>query len=61
MQVSSTGNSENIDTSHLAGKKLRGELLALLKDYGGLTYKEIKQISIFQKLSLNSLGGIYKN
>jgi len=52
---------EKIDTSHLAGKKLRGELLALLKDYGGLTYKEIKQISIFQKLSLNSLGGIYKN
>ncbi len=52
---------ENIDASHFDGKRLRGELLVLLKDVGGLTYKEIKQIPIFRELSLASLGSIYRN
>lgn len=49
----------NIRTFH--GKRLRGELLVLLKDLGGLKYSEIIKLDIFSDLQLNSLGSIYKN
>jgi REP element-mobilizing transposase RayT len=52
---------EKIDITTLEGKRQRGELLVLLKDKGGLTYKEIREIDIFGDLRLNSLRGIYRN
>lgn len=42
------------------GKQLRGELLVLLKDEGGLTYREIVENPIFQSLKYSSLGKLYK-
>jgi len=42
------------------GKQLRGELLVLLKDKGGLTYREIVRIAVFQSLKYSSLGKLYK-
>jgi hypothetical protein len=38
---------EEIDITSLEGKRQRGELLVLLKDKGGLTYKEIREIDIY--------------
>jgi putative transposase len=52
---------EEIDTNTLEGKRLRGELLVLLKDKCGLLYKEIGEIDIFSDLRHNSLRGIYRN
>jgi hypothetical protein len=52
---------EEIDITTLEGKRQRGELLVLLKDKGGLTYKEIREIDIFGDLRFNSLRGIYRN
>ncbi|MCK4420211.1 transposase [candidate division WOR-3 bacterium] len=42
------------------GKQLRGELLVLLKDEGGLTYSEIVRTPVFQSLKYSSLGKLYK-
>jgi REP element-mobilizing transposase RayT len=42
------------------GKQLRGELLVLLRDEGGLTYREIVENPIFQSLKYSSLGKLYK-
>ena len=52
---------EEIDISTLEGKRQRGELLVLLKDQAGLTYKEIGKFDIFGYLKFNSLRGIYRN
>jgi putative transposase len=52
---------EEIDITSLEGKRQRGELLVLLKDKGGLTYKEIREIDIFGDLKYDSLRGIYRN
>lgn len=51
----------DIDSKSYEGKRLRGELMVNLKDKAGLTYGEIKKISIFSELKLTSLGWIYKN
>jgi hypothetical protein len=45
----------------LEGKKHRGELLVLLKDVAGITYKEISEFDIFGDLRFNSLRGIYRS
>jgi len=50
----------NINTNTLEGKKLRAELLILLKDKAGLTYKEIIEYPVFKPLKYLSLGQLYK-
>lgn len=42
------------------GKRLRSELLVLLKDRSGLKYGEIKKYKPFSSLKYSSLGQIYK-
>lgn len=51
---------DGIDTGTWAGKRLRGELLILLKDEAGLKYREIREIDIFSELSFSSLRRLYK-
>jgi hypothetical protein len=53
-------NFEEIETETLSGKRLRGELLVLLKDLTGLKYKEINAICIFSDLSFSSLRSLYR-
>ena len=53
-------NVEEIETWTWAGKRLRGELLVLLKDKAGLKYKDISKISVFSNLSFTSLGSLYR-
>lgn len=53
-------NLEEINVEVYHGKRLRGELLVLLKEEGGLTYKEIIKLPIFQSLKYSSLGYLYK-
>lgn len=53
-------NLEEINVEVYHGKRLRGELLVLLKEKGGLTYKEIIKLPIFQSLKYSSLGYLYK-
>lgn len=50
---------EDLDTSTYERKRLRGEFLVLLKDLGGLKYKEIKEFDLFCDLSFGSLGSLY--
>jgi len=50
----------DLDLSTHAHKRLRGELLVLLKERAGLTYREIVQMDLFGDLSINSLGTLYK-
>ncbi|HDP94052.1 MAG TPA: hypothetical protein ENN40_01690 [Candidatus Aminicenantes bacterium] len=50
----------DLDLSTHAHKRLRAELLLLLKEQGGLTYREIAQMDMFGDLSINSLGTLYK-
>jgi len=52
-------NYDEIDTGTWSGKRLRGELLVLLKDKAGLKYKEISGISVFSNLSFSSLRELY--
>ena len=52
-------NFDEIDTGTWTGKRLRGELLVLLKDRAGLKYKEISEISVFSNLSFSSLRDLY--
>jgi hypothetical protein len=51
---------DDIDTVTWEGKRLRGDLLILLKDIAGLKYKEIKDIGIFSDLSFSSLPRLYR-
>ena len=51
---------QNLSFSSFFEKRLRGRLLVLLKDKGGLTYSEILQFPIFKSLKFSSLGQIYK-
>ena len=53
--------AEEIDTGSHDGKQQRAELLVLLKDMAGLTYREIKELDIFSDLAFSSLGRIYAN
>jgi hypothetical protein len=52
-----------IDTGTFEGKRLRGELLAALKERAGLKYREIAELDIFEGLSLIiiRLRTMYKN
>ena len=52
-------NIDEIDTGTWTGKRLRGELLVLLKDKAGLKYKEISEIIVFSNLSFSSLRDLY--
>jgi hypothetical protein len=49
-----------INTGTWEGKRLRGELLILLKDEAGLKYREIRDIDIFSDLSFSSLRRLYR-
>lgn len=49
-----------IDTGTWEGKRIRGELLILLKDEAGLKYREISEIAIFSDLSFSSLRRLYR-
>jgi putative transposase len=50
----------DINTSSCIGKRLRSELLVLMKDRAGLSYREIVKFPIFMSLKYSSLGQIYK-
>jgi len=52
---------DDIDIRTFKGKRLRADLLVVLKDFGGLKYSEIIKLDFFSDLQLNSLGSIYKN
>lgn len=49
-----------IDLHTFEGKRLRGELLVLLKDEGGLSFREINYHPPFETLKHHSLGQLYK-
>jgi REP element-mobilizing transposase RayT len=51
---------DRINTGTWEGKRLRGELLILLKDEAGLKYREISEIDIFSDLSFSSLRRLYR-
>jgi REP element-mobilizing transposase RayT len=53
-------NFEEIETETWPGKRLRGELLVMLKDKAGLRYKDINEISVFSNLSFSSLRSLYR-
>jgi hypothetical protein len=53
-------NFEEIETVTWSGKRLRGELLVLLKDKAGLKYKDINEISVFSNLSFATLRSLYR-
>ncbi len=53
-------NFDKIETGTWSGKRLRGELLVLLKDKAGLKYKDINEISVFSNLSFASLRSLYR-
>jgi hypothetical protein len=52
---------EDLDVSTKEGTRQRAELLVLLKDYAGLTYKEISEFYVFEDIRMNSLRSIYRN
>ncbi len=52
---------EEINIKSHRGKRLRGELLVLLKDLSGMKYLEIIEIPMFSNLSLNSLPKLYQD
>ncbi len=51
---------QNLNFISFSEKRLRGRLLVLLKDKGGLTYSEILRFPVFKSLKFSSLGQIYK-
>ncbi|NIM14134.1 MAG: hypothetical protein GTO45_18995, partial [Candidatus Aminicenantes bacterium] len=53
-------DGDNIDTATWEGKRLRGELLVLLKERAGLKYREIGEFNAFGDLSFTSLAGLYR-
>lgn len=52
---------ETIKTHGYAGKRLRAELLVLLREQAGLTNREISEMPLFAELNYKSLSQIYKN
>jgi REP element-mobilizing transposase RayT len=50
----------DIDVTGYEGKRLRGELLVLLKEKAGMTYRDIARMDLFASLELNSLGRLYQ-
>jgi REP element-mobilizing transposase RayT len=53
-------NIDDINLDKYEGKRLRSELLVLLKDKAGLKYAEIIQFPIFGTLKMSSMGSVYK-
>ena len=51
---------DEINTGTWEGKRLRGELLILLKDEAGLRYREISEIDIFSDMGFSSLRRLYR-
>jgi putative transposase len=49
-----------LDPSTLDAKRLRGELLVLLRERAGLSYGEIMKLPLFKSLRYSSLGKLYK-
>lgn len=49
-----------MDVNTRKGKKLRSQLLVLLKEKAGLKYTEITKYPIFKPLKYSSLGQVYK-
>jgi hypothetical protein len=52
---------EEIELGTHRGKRLRGELLVLLKDWSGLKYTEIMEIEIFKDIRATSLPKLYRD
>jgi REP element-mobilizing transposase RayT len=52
---------DDLATGHYEGKRLRAELLVLLKDLAGLTFREISEFDIFASLQFASLRQLYRN
>lgn len=52
---------EEIDLNSYKGKRLRGELLVLLKDLAGLKYIDIMELPIFRGLLVTSLPKLYRD
>ncbi len=51
---------ESLDVTTWKGKRLRGELLVLLRDQAGLTYREIIEFAIFSPLKYLSMSQLYR-
>ena len=51
---------DNIQTKNHQGKSERGELLILLKESAGLTYRQIVELPIFSDMQYSSLGRLYQ-
>ena len=51
---------QDINTNTVKGKRLRVELLILLKDKAGLKYTEILKYPLFYQLKYSSLGKLYE-
>ncbi len=49
----------DIDISSMPGRKLRDELLIMLRDSKQLSYKDIRQIDIFKAIKIETLKTIY--
>jgi len=49
----------NIDTRTREGRNLRGELLVLLRDVGGLRFPEINRIPFFENYQVFSMSKLY--
>jgi hypothetical protein len=43
------------------GTRHRGDLLVMLKENEGLTYKEISEFDIFEDIKMDLLSSIYRN
>jgi REP element-mobilizing transposase RayT len=52
---------EDIDVFTKKGARQRGDLIVMLKENGGLTYKEISEFDIFEDIKMDSLRSIYRN
>ena len=50
---------EKIDPKTRVGRRLREELIVMLKDRAGLTYSRIAGYAPFQSLKYSSLGKLY--
>lgn len=53
-------NLSNVDFKSRKMKRIRSELIMLLKDECGMRYSEINEMQFFKNLKLNSMGQLYK-
>lgn len=51
---------DKVDFNQRRGQQLRRQLLVLLKDYGGLKYREIARLHEFSGVKMNALGALYR-